>query len=515
MRTLPQRIYLTMALAFVSTPFLMAEDEPESQSDSKPKVTKIDGVLEATSSVEIVADTEHLESLVIKRILPHGKRVSEGENLVWFDREDIDKKIKDAEVALRLSKLTLQGDEFDLEQFRKAQALDKEAAERKREAAQQDFDNFVDIDRDREAKSAAFNLKSSRASLENAQEELHQLEQMYKEDDLTEESEEIVLKRAKQAVESAQFRLESTEIQANRVVEQGIPRSTASQEDALERAEMAYQKSMNELNLARQRREIEMGQKRDKLREDEEKLAELKAARKQMVLVSPIDGIALHGKLTRGRIGDKPSGLEADTKVSDKQVLLTVVDPAKLRILVDLEEAHLGIVTPGATCKVKLKAFPEFEASGTVKSVSTVPYAGNKYDCIVALHAGKLSAKLLPTRICELQFQQANELEPEKDDDASSSETQAKDEKAENDEDEDGACDHRFTRGEGGEAAGAFEQPAAGHGSGNAGDGGDDEQAEEEVEQGRLAERVDRCDDAAAGQQRAEVFANGLRREGF
>ncbi len=410
---------------------MAAAEEPESASDSKPKVTKIAGVLEAISSAEIMADTEHLDSLVIKRIVAHGSAVSKGENLVWFDREDVDKKIKDADVALELSKLTLEGDEFDHEQFLKAQALDQDAAERKRKAAQQEYDNFVDVDRDRTAKSAAFNLKSSRASLENAQEELDQLEQMYKEDDLTEESEEIVLKRAKQAVESAQFRLESSEIQADRIVEQEIPQSVASQEETLERAEMAYRKSMHDLNLARQRRAIEIDQKRDKVQQEEEKLDELKDERKRMVLVSPIDGIALHGKLTRGRIADKPSVLEADAKVSAKQVLLTVVDPKKLRILVDLEETQLAVATEGATCKVVFKAFPELEATGTVKSVSTVPYAGNKYDCVVALHAGKHSTQLLPTMSCELQFEEPDKVEAETSEGKQSNETKANDEEAE------------------------------------------------------------------------------------
>ena len=51
---------------------------------------------------------------------------------------------------------------------------------------------------------------------------------MYEADDPTEESEEIVLKRAKQAVEAAQFRLEGVEIQSNRVVERMYRRKLKS-----------------------------------------------------------------------------------------------------------------------------------------------------------------------------------------------------------------------------------------------------------------------------------------------
>ena len=120
----------------------------------------------------------------------------------------LDKQIKEAEIELRLAQLKLDDDEYAHEQFLETQKLDRAAAELARKKAQQDYDNFVQVDRERQIKSAAYNLKSSQSTLENAKEELEQLEQMYKEDDLTEESEEIVLKRAKQSVEFAEYRLE-------------------------------------------------------------------------------------------------------------------------------------------------------------------------------------------------------------------------------------------------------------------------------------------------------------------
>ncbi len=366
---------------------------------------------------------------MIKRIVPHGTVVSKGENLVWFEREEIDKKIKDADIALQLAKFNLEGEVFDYEQFLKSQQLDKEAAERSRQAAQQDYDNFVEVDRERQLKSAAFSLKSSLASLENAQEELKQLEQMYKEDDLTEESEEIVLKRAKQAVESAQFRLESTEIQIQRMVDQGIPRQTADPRGITSAGRDGLSKVDHELNLARQRREIELAQAKDKFEQQEKDLVELKEERKRMVLTSPIDGIALHGKLNRGRLGDKPSTLETGSKVTNKQVLITVVDPKRLQIrAVDLDEKELGVVKEGVDCKVTIQAFPELKATGTVKSISMVPYAGNKYDCVVTLHAGKDKSKLLPTMGCELVFEEANGTSDQADDEQPSEDSKAKDE---------------------------------------------------------------------------------------
>lgn len=397
-------IVVSLGLWLSATSVLLADQEPKSPSDEKPGVTKIGGLFEAVEAHEVAARTEQVDALEIKKIVPHGIRVKRGQNLIWFETEDLDKKIKDAETDLRLAKLALDKDEFEHQQFMETQKLDRAAAERTRKEAQQDFDNFVQVDRQREAKSAEFNLKSSRASLENAMEELQQLQQMYEEDDLTEESEEIVLKRAKRAVEFAQHRLEGTEIQSERTVNQGIPRSQAKNDDTLARAQLAYQKSLQDLASTRQRREIELRRKRDKFTEQQEKLNELKEERRRIVLTSPIDGIVLHGKLTRGRISDKPSVLDEGSKVTPQQVLATVVDPRRLQIRVDLEEKHLSLATPGAKCTVKAKALPEFEAAGTIKSVSLVPYAGAKYDCIATFRASRQQPAILPTMTCELQF---------------------------------------------------------------------------------------------------------------
>ena len=179
-------------------PLIVGADGKAKAADEEAKnanTVTVSGVFEAETGSEIRQDTQHLTSFVISKIVPHGTTVRKGQNVVWFESEELDRQIRTAEVELRLSRLTLDDDEFAFGQFLETQRLDREAAERGQRKAQQDHDNFVKVDRARQLKTAEFNLKSSTASLANAAEELKQLEQMYKEDDLTEESEEIVLKR--------------------------------------------------------------------------------------------------------------------------------------------------------------------------------------------------------------------------------------------------------------------------------------------------------------------------------
>ena len=405
---LPRVPWIAVCLCLLTT-FAFA-DEPQSSSDhevkekEQAKTVSLDGVFESKNAKELVIKNEHLKSLEIERLADHGTTVSKGQSLFWFATKDLDKKVKEAEIELRLAGLTMKDDEFAYKQFIATQELDRAAAEQARANAKQDYDNFVKIDRDRQRLSAKFNVKSSQAALDNAAEELKQLEQMYKEDDLTEESEEIVLKRAKQSVEFAQHRLDGTKISSTRTLEQSIPRSEISEDDKLARAEAAYRKSIHSLQTARARQDIEIARKREKFTEQQEKLAEMQQERKRVVLKSPIKGILLYGTLNRGKLAEQPSTLKKGSSVAADQVIATVVDPSQIQVRVTLNEDQLRSVKAGDSCDIYAKAFPDHKFSGKVQSVGAVAFAAGKYDCVVSIRRNKKAPKILPTMTCKLEF---------------------------------------------------------------------------------------------------------------
>ncbi|WP_197455984.1 HlyD family efflux transporter periplasmic adaptor subunit [Stieleria neptunia] len=379
------------------------EDKAASSADSADVTVKLDGTFEAIRQFEVTADNEHLTNLVIERIVPSGTSVTEGQTLVWFETKPLDDKIRSAESDLAIARLDLESDEFAHEQFLKQQTLDKAKARRTRDQAQQAYDNYQRVDRERAIKQAKFSLESSQFSLESATEEYRQLEQMYKEDDLTEESEEIVLRRAKRAMESAQFSLDRAKIQHDRTIKQSIPRDDANQEETLARALIDYEKAVHAMGIDKQKRELELRRKRVKLEQQAEKFDEMRAERKKVVLKSALDGIFVYGTVTRAKLPAKPVELKKGSGVSGKQVIGTVLAPTKLQVRVELPEPQLKSVHVGDRCKVVPKGIADAELNGVVKSIGIVPLTAGKYDCIVSLR-GKASADVLPAMTCELQF---------------------------------------------------------------------------------------------------------------
>ena len=74
--------------------------------------------------------------------------------------------------------------------------MDLVAAERSRRIAKEDLAQMLEVELPTARKAVDFSLQMSADSLAYEKEELRQLEKMYKADDLTEETEEIVLRRA-------------------------------------------------------------------------------------------------------------------------------------------------------------------------------------------------------------------------------------------------------------------------------------------------------------------------------
>ncbi|MGY8769277.1 MAG: HlyD family secretion protein [Pirellulales bacterium] len=378
--------------------------KPEVKKEVKPAaLAKAVGTFEAIKAYEVSAGTEQVKSLKIKKVVPSGTAVKKGQTLVWFDTKDMDKKVKDAAIGFQLAEIAFLEAELGHKQFLEFQKLDKAKAERAHKLARIKYDDYIKTDRERQFTSADYTLKSYQASFENALEEYEQLEKMYNEDELTEESEEIVLKRAKRAVESAEYRLEGAKIQSKRTVDNTIPDGAASRDDSRVREEMAYDKTIRTLQWASQRKEIEFSKETEKLEKQREDLKQLRDDRSKMAVKSPADGFVYYGKFTRGKVSDKPT-TAVNATVTNTQVLLTVAQVSPLKIRTDIAEKDLRHVKPGSKATVSPVAFPSQKLSAMVESISAVPGAGNKFSCTLKVQLGKQKSTVMPGMACNIEF---------------------------------------------------------------------------------------------------------------
>jgi multidrug efflux pump subunit AcrA (membrane-fusion protein) len=189
-----------------------AASSSSSPSNGKPATAKIEkgpfkvevainGVFEARRMAEVsIRPRAWTMPLVVERAIELGTPVKKGDILVELDRERIDKAIHDTEVENTLSELALKQAEEELPIIEKVLPVDLAAAERSKTQADEDLKKFLEIDRPQSERMAQFQVKQSGEYLEYSKEELRQLEKMYRSKDLTEETEEIILRRQRETM---------------------------------------------------------------------------------------------------------------------------------------------------------------------------------------------------------------------------------------------------------------------------------------------------------------------------
>ena len=103
--------------------------------------------------------------------------------------------------------------------------MDLSAGRRAKRLADEDLDYFNKVDGPFNEQMAAFLVKSAENDLSYETEELKQLEKMYKADDLMEDTEEIILKRARDNVERAKFMVQRAKTMRDGMTKLTLPRT--------------------------------------------------------------------------------------------------------------------------------------------------------------------------------------------------------------------------------------------------------------------------------------------------
>ena len=251
------RLPTSLLLLLAALP-LFAEDPPgdkpeEPKPDTpKPKTHKVapglfkisfeaDGVFASSGTREISIDTQSWGVLTVLEAQPHGALVKKGDTLVKLDLEKIEQKLRELRFGLEVSTLDLQVAEAELKLLESTSPMELAALERSNQRVQEDLELFLKTQLPHQKQSAEVSLKGAKDALAYAEEELNQLRKMYEADDLTEETEEIILKRAQASVDRAKFALKGAELRKSETFRHTLPRKTLDIEESARRSELSLQ----------------------------------------------------------------------------------------------------------------------------------------------------------------------------------------------------------------------------------------------------------------------------------
>lgn len=382
------------------------ESKEKSDDDEKDKKTTLTGYFAPQKHETLILKPQSWTSFIVVEAVSHGSEVRKGDPLVKFDSRKIEESMADLEAEIAASNVSLMESEHKLEVLKKMTPLKIAKAERSERIATENLKRFLTIKRSSRKRSLEKSVANAENWLMYQQEELDQLQKMYEADDLTEETEEIILLRTRHDVENAQYSLERTKESYDESLNVDLPRLEENLENSFQDATLALEEAKITLPAQLEAEELKMEGRRLKLERQQEQLSRLREDRELMTLEAPISGTVYYGQEKQGKWSD-PSTMAAILRpggtAKANQPLLTVVKLAPLHITAWMEEKELADVSVGATGTAKPTAFPDREFTATVVEVAKVP-SGSKYPARLELEAGD-DLPFVPGMTCKIEFE--------------------------------------------------------------------------------------------------------------
>jgi multidrug resistance efflux pump len=303
--------------------------------------------------------------LLVLEVADHGAHVNAGDLLLRLDSTGIEERIRQSAFDLEQARQRLESMNAKHQIDAEASAEELARAQRELDWSRRALEAYLQKEKPFKLEQIRLQEQGSQHGLEDQRDELEQLEKMYREDELVDATEEIVLKRSRRQLASslAWASLQSQQrahdlAHAEAIKQERLEQEVAQKEAAfdrqqrsalLQRAAAAAEAERAAFDLEKQSVEL------DKLRRDQERL----------LVRAPRAGMVLHGALDAGA---GAAILKRGSRAALYDVLLSVVDPDRLAVSARVPERLILSARSGRAVEVAVGAVPDFAATGRIET---------------------------------------------------------------------------------------------------------------------------------------------------
>lgn len=351
-----------------------AEELVAAKKGDLTPVYELEATYEAVDSSEIKLKPEAYQGeMTLVKVAAAGDLVKKGDVILTLDRAPIDKQIAALENDLRVAKATNDKTQADLEIGARGEALALTQAENAFKDATTNLKAFEEVEGKHMVAQVELNVRFLEDALKDQVEELAQLEKMYKSEELTNATSEIVVRRAKRNLDRTKLAIDMGKAEAGNVKDVKYPQQRQMLAHQIESTKNALESLKAAQTLTRVQREVEAAKAKATLAQLEEQSAKLKRDLECFGVRAAFDGRVYYGQYQHGAWTSDAVAplLVPGEKLQAGQVLLTVCG-AGTRAKADLAEADYFDVFPGLEASVVPAASPDAKHEGTIKAKSMV-----------------------------------------------------------------------------------------------------------------------------------------------
>lgn len=356
-----------------------------------PAAEDFSGRLEAGQATEVKVDLKNYSGeLRLKMVLAPGMKVAAGDLVAQLDATDYERALKRATENADLAAQSLQAAQDAAGQYPAALALQIAKSQRDLDRATELLKFFQETDKKNRIRSGEMGIESGQNNIEDQEEELKQLQELYHGNNLAKESQDIVLNRSKRRLAQTKERFEMQKASHKRFMEVDIPRQEQDLITGLEAAKLEMERVKN----VQEHGNVELNSRMARARQADEDakraLADLNADKGAFELKAPHAGVLVVGGLAGNN--SISTSVKAGDKLRAGQAVCAVVDWTKMGMTFGFGSAAFGKVAVGGN--VEIKTADNVVATGKILAVGFMVDGRGRLSA--TLEVENAEGKLLP-----------------------------------------------------------------------------------------------------------------------
>jgi HlyD family secretion protein len=385
-------------------------DEPDTLSPQKKTIRKtltLKGYIEDLDAISLSVSTQNWTDLKVISPPVHGLEVKKNEVVLKLDTEKILKNLQMLSYELKILDFNKEILQEEIKLAEELEPLEKEKIDQLENYAKVDYKRYKEIYLPFDKRSASMSLKRNEENLAYAAEELNQLKKMYEADDLTEETEEIILQRAQNQYDQAKFSLEAAKIRNEELMQIRFPRDQTAIDTNFNRDKLSI-KTMRkikpvELNLQKLEGK-KISEERKQFAINKEKLE--KDLKLMQTVKTPVSGVLYWGTFERGKWSGTSSfktKLRKGGMLKSHEEFVTICPGKNFRARFNLPEKHLHKIKAGHDASISMISSEDTEINCSIDSVSRTPVQPGTFDVIAKISLPDGFLEPVPGAECTLE----------------------------------------------------------------------------------------------------------------
>lgn len=265
-----------------------------------------DGHIEAAQVRRIKLNTELWNGpFILSEILPSDQPVEAGAVIARFDSPKVAKWIRSGQEALENSKFRVGVLVDELAALRRGQALRLERDTQDLEKAQKDWEHYLAFVVDQRTRRANNDLQRADNALQVAETEFTQLDKMYRESRISDDTKEIVLDRTRKSLVTQREATELARRDQKILISRDLPNEKLDWQRSLERKRQDLESLRAAQVLAERQKVDELAKAERSQRDTQETMDNSLADQQRLTVIAPFAGILRHSGLEVGdSLGD-------------------------------------------------------------------------------------------------------------------------------------------------------------------------------------------------------------------